>query len=41
MQYFVTIASTGGFGRAARTLHVSQSAISEQMRDLERELVRL
>ncbi len=38
MQYFVTIASTGGFGRAARTLHVSQSAISEQMRDLEREV---
>lgn len=38
MQYFVTIASTGGFGRAARTLHVSQSAISEQVRDLEEEV---
>lgn len=38
LHYFVTIASTGGFGRAARTLHVSQSAISEQMRDLEREV---
>lgn len=38
LQYFVSIAVTGGFGRAARSLHVSQSAISEQMRDLEREL---
>lgn len=38
LHYFVTIASTGGFGRAARTLHVSQSSISEQMRDLEREV---
>ncbi len=38
LTYFVTIASTGGFGKAARTLHVSQSAISEQMRDLEREV---
>lgn len=38
MQYFITVASTGGFGRAARTLHVSQSAISEQVRDLEREV---
>lgn len=38
MQYFVTVASTGGFGRAARSLHVSQSAISEQVRDLEREV---
>ena len=38
LHYFITIAATGGFGRAARTLHVSQSAISEQMRDLEREV---
>jgi DNA-binding transcriptional LysR family regulator len=38
LHYFVTIAATGGFGRAARTLHVSQSAISEQMRNLEREV---
>jgi DNA-binding transcriptional LysR family regulator len=38
LYYFVAIASTGGFGKAARTLHVSQSAISEQMRDLEREV---
>lgn len=38
LQYFVTVASTGGFGRAARSLHVSQSAISEQVRDLEQEV---
>ena len=38
LQYFVTVASTGGFGRAARSLHVSQSAISEQVRDLEEEV---
>ena len=38
LQYFVTVASTGGFGRAARSLHVSQSAISEQVRDLEAEV---
>lgn len=38
LQYFVTVASTGGFGRAARALHISQSAISEQIRDLEEEI---
>ena len=38
LQYFVTVATTGGFGRAARWLHVSQSAISEQVRDLEEEV---
>lgn len=38
LNYFVAIASTGGFGRAARQLHVSQSAISEQIRNLEDEL---
>ena len=38
LNYFVTIASTGGFGKASRNLHVSQSAISEQMRDLEEEV---
>lgn len=38
LQYFVSVATTGGFGRAARALHVSQSAISEQIRDLEGEL---
>ncbi|MGI4756686.1 MAG: LysR substrate-binding domain-containing protein [Janthinobacterium lividum] len=38
LNYFVSIASAGGFGKAARHLHVSQSAISEQMRDLEQEV---
>lgn len=38
LQYFVSVASTGGFGRAARALHISQSAISEQIRDLEEEI---
>jgi DNA-binding transcriptional LysR family regulator len=32
------VAENGGFGRAAQLLHVSQSAISEQIRDLEEEL---
>jgi len=38
LQYFIAVATTGGFGRAARSLHVSQSAISEQVRDLEEEI---
>jgi DNA-binding transcriptional LysR family regulator len=38
LRYFVTVAETGGFGRAARLLNVAQSAISEQIRDLEGEL---
>lgn len=38
LQYFIAVADTGGFGRAARLLHVSQSAISEQVRDLEGEV---
>lgn len=38
LQYFIAVATTGGFGRAARTLHISQSAISEQVRDLEEEI---
>ncbi|WP_446744985.1 LysR family transcriptional regulator [Silvibacterium acidisoli] len=38
LRYFIAVAETGGFGRAARTLHVAQSAISEQIRDLEDEL---
>lgn len=38
LNYFVAVATAGGFGKAARHLHVSQSAISEQMRDLEHEV---
>jgi DNA-binding transcriptional LysR family regulator len=38
LRYFETVADTGGFSRAARLLHVSQSAISEQIRDLEDEV---
>jgi DNA-binding transcriptional LysR family regulator len=38
LRYFITVAETGGFGRAARQLNVAQSAISEQIRDLEDEL---
>ena len=38
LRYFVAVAEAGGFSRAARILHVSQSAISEQVRDLEEEL---
>jgi DNA-binding transcriptional LysR family regulator len=38
LRYFVAVAETGGFNRAARTLHVSQSAISEQILDLEQEI---
>jgi DNA-binding transcriptional LysR family regulator len=38
LRYFTAIAENGGIGRAARLLHVAQSAISEQIRDLESEL---
>ncbi len=38
LRYFTTVAENGGFGRAAQLLHVAQSAISEQIRDLESEL---
>lgn len=38
LHYFASVAASGGFGRAARLLHVSQSAISEQIRKLEEEL---
>ncbi|WP_158615556.1 LysR family transcriptional regulator [Acidipila sp. EB88] len=38
MRYFKAVAEENGFARAAALLNVSQSAISEQMRDLEQEL---
>jgi DNA-binding transcriptional LysR family regulator len=38
LRYFVAVADNAGFGRAAQLLHVAQSAISEQIRDLESEL---
>jgi DNA-binding transcriptional LysR family regulator len=38
LRYFTTVAESGGFGRAARLLNVAQSAISEQVHDLEAEL---
>jgi DNA-binding transcriptional LysR family regulator len=38
LRYFVAVAENSGFGRAAQLLHVAQSAISEQVRDLEEEL---
>src|ERR1700741_24984 len=38
LRYFCAIADWNGFNRAARALHVSQSAISEQIADLEREI---
>lgn len=38
LRYFLAVADAGGFGAAARLLHVSQSAISEQIADLEEEV---
>ena len=38
LRYFCAIADYGSFSEAGRQLHVSQSAISEQIADLEREL---
>jgi DNA-binding transcriptional LysR family regulator len=38
LRYFCAVAADHGFSRAARALHVSQSAISEQISDLEREI---
>jgi DNA-binding transcriptional LysR family regulator len=38
LRYFHTVAEQGSFSQAARTLYISQSAISEQVADLEREI---
>jgi DNA-binding transcriptional LysR family regulator len=38
LRYFCAVASHHGFSRSARELHVSQSAISEQISDLEQEI---
>jgi DNA-binding transcriptional LysR family regulator len=38
IRYFCAVADWRGFNRAAKALHVAQSAISEQILDLEREI---
>jgi DNA-binding transcriptional LysR family regulator len=38
LRYFQAVADNRGFSRGARLLHVSQSAVSEQIADLEREV---
>ncbi len=38
LRYFSAVAAAGGFTRASRMLHVSQSALSEQVQALEEEL---
>ena len=38
LRYFIAVAENHGFGRASQALNVSQSAISEQIADLESEL---
>ncbi|SNS23098.1 transcriptional regulator, LysR family [Granulicella rosea] len=38
LRYFCAVAEFGTFGAASKQLHVSQSAISEQIADLEREV---
>ena len=38
LRYFCAVADSGTFNKASQELHVSQSAISEQIADLEREI---
>ena len=38
LKYFAAVADTLNFSRAAETLFISQSALSKQVADLEREL---
>ena len=38
LRYFVTVADTGGFAKAAQRVHITQPALWRQIRDLEAEL---
>src|SRR5215203_2474113 len=38
LEYFVTVAETGNFTRAAARVHITQSGVSAQIRQLEREV---
>src|SRR5512147_1594849 len=38
LEYFVAVAEESGFTRAAERVHISQSGVSAQVRQLEREL---